>query len=283
VITRHPCNLTGLVVACVAAAAWLAPAGSASASGNPYVDAVLANNPIGYWRFNELAGGVIPNSASTGAIHDAMDQGTVTFGNPSYAANLGTSFGFNGAGAIRIPDHADFDLGTGDYAVELWFNTNTTNRGDLFTYKGGGGDFGIHSESQGANTVSVFFNGFDLMASNIPINSWHHVVVTRNSGTAQLYLDGALKATQLGNTDSLNIANDLLVGSNHNGNPDNLAIQFNGLIDEVAFYGHGLSDADVLAHFDASTTIAVPEPVSACLALFGLAATGVMTRRRRRA
>jgi len=52
-------------------------------------------------------------------------------------------------GRVQVPDHAAFDFGTGPYAIEMWFNpVNAAIRGDLFTYKGAAGDFGIHVASQ---------------------------------------------------------------------------------------------------------------------------------------
>lgn len=98
-----------------------------------------------------------------------------------------------------------------------------------------------------------------------------------------MYIDGSLGFSGT-DTDTWNIANDILIGSNHGGDPSSLSLSFTGLIDEVAIFNTALSAADVAAHF-AAATAAVPEPSAITLwLLIGIAgiAVGIYRRKRRR-
>jgi len=214
-----------------------------------YVAEVLIDNPLAYYQFNETGGVVAADSSTAGANHDGTYLGGVTLGQPAASTALGTAVAFNGVdGRVQIPDHADFDLGTGDTTIEMWFHTDVTARGDLFTYKGGGGDLGVHSRSQAAGGVAVWHNGLRSNSRQFSSGQWHHLAVTRSGGQERIYLDGARASLDVANGDSWDIPADLLIGSNHGGTPATPAIPFDGLIDEVAIYGTALSAARVAEH-----------------------------------
>jgi Ca2+-binding RTX toxin-like protein len=227
-----------------------------------YDTVVMADNPIAYYRFEE-ASGTTTQDLATG---NGAQNGTIV-GNVSRVASatpaLGQALSFDGSSTrVRITDSPVFDLGTGAATIEFWFQTNQAGRGDFFTYKGGGGDLGVHWQSNGAARLSLYHNGFkvettnnttDATTNDIAKNEWHHVVITRSgTGVNQtvLYVDG--RAVSKGQDDQTwNIANDLLLGSNHSGDPTNAATFFQGQMDEVAFYNTALTEAQVQKHYDA--------------------------------
>ncbi len=222
---------------------------AAEAAVYPHV--VLSDDPFAYYRFEETSGTIAADSSTTGANHEAAYVGTFGLGATSASDLLGTAAQFSGGNAtrVRIPRHADFDLGTGNYSIELWYQTTSGGRGDLLTNKAGGPDLGIHSASQGADTVSLYHNGFVASPNAAPRNQWYHLVATR-SGTdsVSFYLNGELVNTG-SNTGNWNASQDILIGSNHDGNADNAQNFFNGRIDEVAFYNAALSADRVKAHY----------------------------------
>ena len=89
-------------------------------------------------------------------------------------------------------------------------------------------------------------------------------------------MDGTVRASGT-NGGTLNIANDVLIGSNHDGNPSNRLIPFTGTIDEVAWYPITLSQAQINNHIALAS---VPEPSGAVLALLAGSLLSVCRRRR---
>ena len=246
-----------LVLGVVSAAA---VAGTSQSHASLYRNAVLADNPLVYLPLNETSGSTAFNQGSLGAAGNGTYV-NVTLGQASANTNLGTAAGFTGSSAVRVTDNAAFDVGTGAFTVEMWYRTTSDGRGDLFTYKGAGGDYGIHSNSQpdlaGADgSASTFFNGFNgqAAASN---NQFHHLVATRAAagGAYKMYIDGNLAFSGT-DGDTWNIANDILLGANHSGSPVNLNLGFNGQIDEAAIYNTELSANRVADHFAAAQGVA---------------------------
>jgi hypothetical protein len=262
------------------AAALLAVPGGAGAAEIGYRNAVLGDGATAYYQFDE---NVLDLTAAdvAGGDNNGTYAGGVGKANSAYP-NLRLASTFDGTDdRVRIPDSTTFDLGTGPVTVELWYNSNVDARGDLFTYKGAGGDFGLHANSEAdpagfTGSVSLFFNGFTASPAGSSNMAWHHVALTRDAaGTVNLYVDGVVRGTGT-DADTLNITNDLLIGSNHGGDPANPAIPFNGSIDEVAWYPVALTQAQIQNHID----LAVPEPASA--GLFAAGGLLLLGRRRRR-
>ncbi|MCA9246764.1 MAG: NPCBM/NEW2 domain-containing protein, partial [Planctomycetales bacterium] len=212
-----------------------------------FADQVRNDAAIAFYQFDEAAGATIADSSAAGASHPGTIQGGVNLGVASVNAQLGTAADFVG-GNVRIGDHGDFAIGTGDFAVEMWFNADTTARGDLFTGKGNGNDFGIHSSSQGPASVTQYFNGFNGQANTIAINTWHHLVVTREAGVMRTIIDG-VERVSAAEGDNWTFLNDLVIGSNHSGDPANITIPFDGQLDEVAIYDHALTVAQAATHY----------------------------------
>jgi hypothetical protein len=275
-----------LTVGSYCAAGALALAATAAHAAQPiYANKVLADGATAYYGFDEGAGSTAFDAA--GGDNNATYV-NVALNQPSINGILGTAAGFTfnattpaNSSRVRIPDAATFDLGTGPVTVELWYRTTDDGRGDLFTYKGGGGDFGIHSNSQADPagfdaSASLYFNDFNASPNGANLGAWHHIAVTRDAASAvRFYVDGILRGNGT-DSDTLNIANDILIGSNHTGDPGAPAIGFNGLIDEVAWYPVALTQAQIQNHVNT-----VPEPSAAGAALGALAVLVTSTRARR--
>ena len=251
--------------------------GQAEAAVTAYRNAVLGDGAVAYYEFEEASGGVANDSA--GADNNGAFVGGTVLNQTGGPVGLGRSVSFNGTDArVRVPDSAIFDLGTGAFSIEVWYRASVTTRGDLITYKGTGGDFGIHSGSQTVNTTSLYHNLYRIQnaAVNPAGGAWNHLVAVRSGTTISMYVNGVLSQSAT-DAEGMNITNDLLIGSNHDGNPSNPLLLFNGNIDEVAIYPSALTAGQIANHFALSS---VPEP--GAVTMLGTVAGALALRRRRK-
>lgn len=263
---------------------------SSTASALTYVGEVAADNPLVYLRLEETSGTNAVNAGSSGATHDATYLGGFVQGNvgaitgdPSNnAVSLDGSSGRvllnNAVAASTFSDNS--------YSVELWFNQDTASQArDLVSGVGPGHGILLETVSGGDNirflhrSPSGTSGGQNINPSSQTYDSpnWHHLVAVVDGGVMELYLDGiAHSGTGPSVSNAINFDIDFVLGRL---TPTNSLRSFNGLLDEFAVYDQALSQARVLAHFNAASTTPIPEPTSAGLGLLSLAA---LARRRRR-
>jgi len=244
-------------------------AGSSQAANTIYRNAVLADNPVAYWEFDETSGSTAIDSSGNG--RHATYTGSLTL-NSSTVTNLGSSVDLTG-GHINVPTVG------GAYAnlsIEFWVNAASLGGiTAIFATDGYGDTQGhINLNPDVVQSAAPPSNPADLYASSatIDLNTWYYVVVTKDGAGGpdahKIYVNG------------IEAASGSLVAGVHN--MDNSQIgawtgtrNLDGRVDEVAVYDKVLSPAQISAHYAA----AVPEPSST--ALLGLAGLALVMRRRK--
>jgi putative membrane-bound dehydrogenase-like protein len=227
-----------------------------------YPQAVFASNPTSYWRMDEIA---------SDALYPVNDwRGEEPRYEPGVARYLEGPQGeaFSGKGINRAPHFAGgrvdgFAMTGSDYSVEFWFwNALPTNAravtGYLFS-RGPDGDkacpgdhLGIGGTNADAAPGCLFvYNGNTAKGlisgkTKLAFKQWHHVVLNRTGKRLQVFLDG--KPEIEGDLDITHTPKDQwFIG----GRSDNL-FNFEGKIDEVAFYNDALTADETVAHYKAS-------------------------------
>ena len=260
------------------------------AHAGPYRNAVLADNPAGYWRM-ESDGATLPDIAGTAQDGIRMIDGA---GTTSLITGPITSETSNNAILFNSPDNSNAvtyeiadttsQLGSdgASWTVEYWMNIspggnphqNVVAKGDhndsgatFFNKRSGDGrlDFGLNSGAP--DTVA---------GANPAEGQWTHIVTTLErdvpsvgQSTATMYVNGAVAALVhdpvgggvIGGVQSPNANEPLSIGGlccNFPGTVNN----FNGAIDEVAVYPTILNADRVLAHFEAAGFTPEPDPTS---------------------
>ena len=110
---------------------------------------------------------------------------------------------FDGDDYAVIPYHADFDMGSGDFAYELWFYLNSnagtiigsndaSSYAPIWLYLGGDG----YLYSYFANSTPKWVYN----AHAVSTGAWIHYVLTRISGVAKCYFNGVPDASFTGDT-----------------------------------------------------------------------------------
>ncbi len=112
---------------------------------------------------------------------------------------------------LTISDHADFELGSGDFTIETWIKSNQpTNSYRTAVAKwvdsGNNRSWNIRYCSQDIGVGWVFFysldgssysgaNGGTLLGGDVGDGKWHHIAVTRTGGNIRTFTDGVLNNT----------------------------------------------------------------------------------------
>jgi Concanavalin A-like lectin/glucanases superfamily/PEP-CTERM motif len=253
---------------------------------NPYEDAVLSNNPLVYYRFEENTGATTAMDSSFNG-NDGTYSSTALLGNASAFPNLGTAPSFDGGASNPDQSVAVPALGThAQISVEAWVNPaslggfNSIYNTDSFP----GGALHFQLQSAGGGQLEFTINNpsdDDRFFPGIPLNAWTYILATYDSAANNLhvYFNGAEVASSPAPPYGGTLVSPALANA-HIGAWNGNSRQFNGLIDEFAIYDHVLSADDAMAHYLAASAVpAVPEPAAATLSLMALAALGVRRRR----
>jgi hypothetical protein len=104
---------------------------------------------------------------------------------------------FNGSNQyLKLPSNSSAWTLNGNFTIECWFNTSTTNQNGIFTMNWNG------------DWNTVYGNGFSLSSNVVvtpqgnttwtspSINVWHHIAVVRSGSTITTYLDGVSVGSQ---------------------------------------------------------------------------------------
>jgi hypothetical protein len=111
----------------------------------------------------------------------------------------GSSGYFDGSGDYLSVASAGVNFGTGDFTVEMWLRIPSLPGGaymdilDTRTADSTGFSFGITS---GGAVYLYSISAFRVNTGSFSTGAWHHVAITRASGSIKVFLDG----TQVGST-----------------------------------------------------------------------------------
>ncbi len=255
--------------------------------GGAYDEAVLQDEPVAYWRFEEEAGATTASDSGSSGTNGAytnieLRKESVSpvlsfaaeFVAPADGELSFIDFGEPGIGALSQLTNIDDGGGpesdpndTKKTSLEFWMSTSqTTTESNNWTApllfgveSGGDGDihWGYLRPSGQLGGVAVNDANHRHHETEQPINNggWNHFVITYDweSGVSQLFLNGSLESSFEGGDNRFQDSDALIqyLGWNPVGGVDENR-QFVGLLDEVAIYDKILSAERVSAHFDAA-------------------------------
>ncbi|MGP4110649.1 CBM96 family carbohydrate-binding protein [Streptomyces sp. 4N509B] len=231
-------------------------------STEPYVAAVLADDPMLYWRHDETSG----NFASDASGNEASG---VHRGGPSRGVTPGAvpgpqaaAVGHDGTDSYTYSD--DPVSGVRQYTLETWFNTTTNSggkligMGDTILEESYSHDNNLYMLNDGRLQFALYTGAYRTATSSASYNDgeWHHVAASVGPRGMELYVDGQRVASNSRATSGRN-----LNGYYWHTGGDNLdrfpnrpsSDYFEGRLDETAIYGSQLSAARIDAHVDAAS------------------------------
>jgi hypothetical protein len=239
-----------------------------------YALAVAADGPWAWWRLDEPSGTVIADQVNR---HHLKVNGSPTLNQTGIPGETNAAILFT-TGSVSADPPFTGGFPTTQISMEAWFKGTAfgASAGVMGLHAGGSGN-GFDIELNGSSDIEVRCNSNVIghAATGYNDGNWHHVVATYQANSIfNLYFDGVLLsgpfAVQPGGI--IYPANPFIVGNTAFGSHAN----FNGAIDEPAVYNYVLSDAQVLAHYNAGIASAfdpasgfpynVDDPIAAVIA-----------------
>jgi hypothetical protein len=241
--------------------------------GAGYADEIRKSRPLGYWRFESMADGLLPSELpggpplrSTGPVALAGAPGD----------NRCVVFGPTKAEQHLVMDGSWTPPRDTGHAVEAWALAEEFNAGTLFNLTSrveeraqdhtlileltGRSHHLVHDPCRvryldrwppgRTGGVNVFSRGM-----YIPYR-WHHLVAQKLRDRLELYMDGELVGSAPAEADEATLPCRVMVGRLKHGRQPTLdqIRQFVGRLDELAIYDHPLAAEEIRRHYELRTT-----------------------------
>ena len=251
-----------------------------------YPSTVLGDSPLTYHRFSETT--VVPtpyplatNLGTLGTVANgsdavAQDPGVVRDVAGALADPNNTAYNFPGGTntAVVIPYNAVLAQNA-PFSVEFWakpnypgtstsawgtptafIDYNSPRRGWLIYQSDSSLNYGNGWIFRLYRNSSTTLLGDAEIQMPVNANVWYHIVCVWDGSNAKIYTNGVLAvsvAKLTGTYTAATSARALTIGSR--GNSGSVAVyEYNGAIDEYAYYTNALSAANIAAHYAAATT-----------------------------
>ena len=186
------------------------------------------------------------SGSAVGSI-TGLDNGT-TVGSPTLVTGhdgTGTAMQFGTNNYVVIPDSSRLDLGN-TLSLATWVRVDSLGSLQAIFSKGDEGNddsYGLYVEADGRVALRMISHQdrFSRSETTLTAGQWHHVAITNDGTTTQVYIDGRLDiAYDSFRSTSVNDA-ILTLGASLWGIDEFL----NGALDEVRIYNRVLSEDDV--------------------------------------
>lgn len=223
-----------------------------------YVQTILSDSPLAYYRLDEISGTVVHDSTAGGNTGTVV--GGVTLAQPGATSDGDLAESFDGeTGYLDVSTSALVALGSDDdLTLEAWVFLRSLT--DSESASGSGTGVTVIESNETGNAYGYCFaiddnghiwwwpaGGQDVHGTiAVPLNAWTHVVVVVSGGTSSLYVNGVLDTT--GTTAGQPAGTFTRIGHR-----SWVGGWLDGRVDEVAIYSHALSAARIQAHYQAAS------------------------------
>jgi len=222
-----------------------------------YVEAVLADKPLAYWRLGDPEG---PTAKDEVGSFFGKYSGTVSYGvNGPLRGGTSKAIRISGAGRMNADELARRAPSTWEsFSLEIWCATSTVDlEGSLMGFFHTAGQNGPRLFREEPSDLLTYRDSTGNIASSTAspqVDIWYHVVLTvSKENVAILYVNGKAEK-MLVVTDRPSDEGYFALGVDYDTEPDG-GVAFNqywnGSLAEAAVYTHALSPERVVEHFTA--------------------------------
>jgi len=219
-------------------------------------NASLLNSLLAYWNLDNDSW---LDSSGNGNTLTAYNEVTVGTGLISDCAEI-----FSANGSYLDKSSTNFNIGTADASISIWINPASYGSGGYNDFAGSVFDF--RNNGGGKEWLLIFNDVGNLRIwqtptsyetnAQIPLNTWTHIVVSRNAGTTSFYINGSLDGT-FADTENFQSQIFTLGGPvDVPGDPEYL--HYDGRIDEVGVWNRALTGAEITSLYNSGAGKAYP-------------------------
>jgi len=241
-----------------------------------YGKIVVADHPVAYWRLDESSGATAVDAVGSFDGTYASSGSDLTFGYPTGIPHgSDPAIHITNSATVTVPYALELNPVTGPWSAEFWLQPTSQDPGNFRTPISSEGSvpghiygWNIYQHVASAWTMSLFNGGvapgFFSDFADIPLinNKWYYIVVTDDLTTLRFYVNNSLvnSAARAGNFVPNGINGDPAVL----GGPTTFGVRsdggfgnWDGGMDEVAFYNYTLSTAQIRNHFVNSVPLSI--------------------------
>ncbi len=220
-------------------------------------------NPVAKYTFDNVSGSTVVNSGTGGTGMNGTLAGGATIVSGGQSGN---AVSLAGGASVNI-NNPITDLGSaGNWTVSAWVKTTTPgasiltkgdgsgwSSGNTIFYLGDGTAGGSGGIPSAVRYAGGFFQG-STSAAAVTNNTWHQVTYVNSAGSYAIYVDGAAQPLSSGNSGFSNadVGSIVRLGVTTNTVASDGTVNYNGLLDNVQFYGQALSGAQISALYQGS-------------------------------
>jgi len=245
-------------------AAALVLSGVRTAGAVDYPSTILADHPIAYYRLEETSGTVAADSSASGAFPGNY----IVSGAFPFLGWSGIDTNSIAVSASHFPDYVsagyypEFNQPS-PFSFEIWARPiSIPTGGDYRCPIGNFSGWGVGSPSgwyvyQTPDSPSAFAfvtpSGVWISYPNYSSFSWYHLVGTYDGTNMSFYVNGVLVGTQNATGYQANSVNNAGVNSLALGNRGDGYGNWDGELDEAAYYTNALTLAQIQTHYQVGT------------------------------
>lgn len=205
---------------------------------HPFVEAILADGPVGLWVPDDYTGSAIPDAAGS---NDAT-----AVGSPTFVADA-----VDGMAALEYDGSSDY-LSVGDvhnFTTPFSLEVLVTNANNLSSFNSviGRGDTQYmlrYAADAGEYQFFVYNGNWTGADASHPIDVWAHVVAEWDGSELRTFVDGSQAASDaVGSVSSS--SNPLWIGRNS----EVTSRIMEGMIGPAAIYDRALSSSEISDHY----------------------------------
>jgi len=140
---------------------------------------------VTYWNLEDVE--------DSFASHTLTNNSSVSFANAGIHDNCATT---SGANWLSVANHADFQFGTGDFAISIWIHPESTANGNFFLGITNTNELGLLCFVENTTLKCFLGNGTWAQGSAVSAvtqNVWNHLMLYRESGTYKVRVNDVEK------------------------------------------------------------------------------------------